>query len=96
MALTVDLILMWLVFSSAQLWVITGSVERCKQYPNPKNGHVVCDKLFRLFCAPECDVGFMFEYKPAVVYMCGPVTGEWFTYPEGENIPWPDCVNRKR
>ncbi|KAL9985397.1 hypothetical protein ACROYT_G007801 [Oculina patagonica] len=95
MALIGDLILMWFTFSSAQLWVITDSVERCKQYPNPKNGRVVCDSLFRLFCAPECDDGFMFEFKPAVVYMCGPLTGEWFTYPQGEKIPWPDCVKRK-
>ena len=72
------------------------SVERCKRYPNPTHGRVVCDSLFRLFCAPECDDGFVFESKPAVVYMCGPLTGEWFTYPEGQTIPWPNCRRRKR
>ncbi|XP_074614412.1 uncharacterized protein LOC141874150 [Acropora palmata] len=70
------------------------SIRQCKHYPNPKNGQVVCDSLFRLFCTPECDEGFDFEFKPAVVYMCGPMTGEWFTYPKGEKIPWPHCVKR--
>lgn len=27
--------------------------------------------------------------------MCGPMTGKWFTYPEGENIPWPNCIKRQ-
>jgi hypothetical protein len=24
--------------------------------------------------------------------MCGPVTGDWFTYPVGSGLPWPDCI----
>ena len=85
------------VFHDTKLFLFTSeSVEKCERYPDPKNGHVVCDSLFHLFCAPECDEGFTFEFKPAVVYMCGPLTGEWFTYPEGEKIPWPDCVRKER
>lgn len=79
-----------------QAHLFSESIRQCKHYPNPKNGQVVCDSLFRLFCTPECDDEFDFEFKPAVVYMCGPMTGEWFTYPKGEKVPWPDCVKRLR
>ncbi|EDO47755.1 predicted protein [Nematostella vectensis] len=68
------------------------SVQRCMTFDEPKNGYVVCDSLFRLFCSPVCHPGYRFVTKPAVVYMCGPVTGEWFTYPVGSGVPWPDCI----
>lgn len=76
--------------------ITTDCNPRCKSFEQPKNGYLTCDSLFHLFCSPECHPGFRFASKPAVVYMCGPVTGEWFTYPVGHMLPWPDCVPNNR
>ncbi|XP_068708353.1 uncharacterized protein [Montipora foliosa] len=95
MASRTNLSKIFLFLAMASFATLTESIQRCKHYPDPKHGHMVCDSLFRLFCTPECDDGFVFKFKPAVVYMCGPMTGKWFTYPEGENIPWPNCIKRQ-
>ena len=72
--------------------VTLACLQKCKRYEKPRNGFVVCDSLFHLFCSVECNKGFIFTTKPALVYMCGPTSKKWFTYPHGSTMPWPDCV----
>lgn len=85
------------VFYDIKLFLfILELVEKCEWYLDFKNGYVVCDSLFYLFCVLECDEGFIFEFKFVVVYMCGFLMGEWFIYFEGEKIFWFDCVRKER
>ena len=72
----------------------SGAIQRCPHHSQPKNGRILCDSLFSLFCAPQCAPDHVFAFPPAVVYVCNAVTGSWYTYPAGHALPWPDCVKK--
>ena len=64
----------------------------CPKFPEPKNGQLECKQ--GRYCSVLCNVGFTPQYTPAQGYYCDQSSGRWMSFPEQDQIPWPDCVPR--
>ena len=64
----------------------------CPKYPEPKNGQLECKQ--GRYCNVVCNAGYTPQYKPAQGYYCDQSIGRWMSFPEQDQIPWPDCVPR--
>ena len=70
------------------------STAYCPKFPQPKNGQLECNHMVGRFCSVECNAGFTPQYTPAQGYYCDQASGRWLSYPETDQLPWPDCVPR--
>ncbi|XP_066913830.1 rac guanine nucleotide exchange factor JJ-like [Clytia hemisphaerica] len=75
---------------------ISSSQSSCQNIPPPQNGRMQCNHQTGKFCTLQCDPGFEPQYEPAKAYLCNSNNGRWITYPEPDQMPWPDCVARKQ